>query len=391
MKKLLVLFFLISFKISFCQEGKIYLKNSAVVSGVEKVFVYAPPKGFLIPDNAFVRIVYQLNMPQPVPLIKKEGTYEFSLALPDSLNFVMFTISDGKKNMVDDNNKKGFVVYLKEETKEELEISKLNKLQLSFYENSALGLKIKADEIITGIEELYTQNPSLKKKQDVYFFYLQLNYKKDNAIAKPEIIKYAQQLENKNAEKDLLTALKLYSMIGMSEKATAISNSTFKKYPNGEIARSIFLSNIYANQNPTEQFYLENLMAYRIRFKDTTAEIKDGFYKRLIQYFIGKKDLAGVTKYENLIADKINLAAIYNNAAWNLSGENITSPVIDPEFAEKISKKSINILKNRMTNPVGGEDPLNFQLNYIYYVDTYALLLFKQKKYDSAYKYQNEI
>lgn len=44
-----------------------------------------------------------------------------------------------------------------------------------------------------------------------------------------------------------------------------------------------------------------------------------------------------------------------------------------------------------MTNPIGSEKPLDFQLNYIYYADTYALILFKQKKYDAAYKYQNEI
>lgn len=177
MKKLLIIFFLISFKASFSQEGKIYLKNPGITSGAEDVFVYEPPKGLLVPDNAVVRIVYQLNIPTPVPLIKKETNYEFTLALPDSLNFVMFTISDVKKNMIDYNNNKGFVVYLKNKTKEQLEIAKLNKLQLSFYENYALGLKITEGEIIPEIEELYAQNPSLKKKQDSYFFYLQLKYK----------------------------------------------------------------------------------------------------------------------------------------------------------------------------------------------------------------------
>ncbi len=391
MKKLLIIFFLISFKASFSQERKIYLKNPAVTPGVENVFVYEPPKGLLIPDNAVVRIVYQLNIPKPVPLIKKETNYEFSLALPDSLNFVMFTISDVKKNIVDDNNNKGFVVYLKNKTKEQLEIAKLNKLQLSFYENYALGLKITEDEIIPEIEGLYAQNPALKKKQDGYVFYLQLKYKKDNAAAKPEVIKYAQQLENKNAEKDLSAAANLYAMMGMKEKAAAIKNSALKKYPNGDFARNSFWEKIYASQNPSEKFYLDNLKAYQIKFNDTTSDTKNRFYSFLVQYFVSKEDLAGINKYENLLTDKINLAGAYNNAAWALSGENLTSPGTDLEFAEQISKKSVDIVKNRMKNPIGSEQSLDFQLNYIYYVDTYALLLFKQKKYDSAYKHQNEI
>ena len=391
MKKLLVIFFLISFKASFSQEGKIYLKNSALTPGVENVFVYEPPKGLLIPDNAVVRIAYQLNIPKPVPLVKKETTYEFSLTLPDSLNFVMFTISDVKKNMIDDNNNKGFVIYLKNKTKEQLEIAKLNKLQLSYYENYALGLKFTEDDIIPEIEELYTQNPSLKKKQDAYVFYLQLKYKKNNAAAKPGVIKYAQQLENKNNEKDLMTAANLYAMIGMKEKAAAIKKISLTKYPNGDFARNSFWEKIYGNQNPSEQFYLDNLKAYQIKFNDTTSDTKNRFYILLVQYFVSKEDLAGINKYENLLTDKINLAGVYNNAAWALSGGNLTSPGTDLEFAGQISKKSVDIVKTRMSNPIGSEDPLDFQLNYIYYVDTYALLLFKQKKYDSAYKYQNEI
>ena len=391
MKKLLAILFLISFKDSFSQEGKIYLKNSALTTGVENVFVYEPPKGLLIPDNAVVRIAYQLNIPTPLPLIKKETNYEFSLALPDSLNFVMFTISDVNKRMIDDNNNKGFVIYLKNKTKEQLEIAKLNKLQLSYYENYALGLKFTEDDIIPEIEELYTQNPSLKKKQDSYFFYLQLKYKKDTAVAKPAVIKYAQQLENKNDEKNLLTAANLYAMISMKEKAAAIKNIALKKYPNGEFARNIFWEKIYSNQNPSEQFYLDNLKAYQIKFDDTTSGTKNRFYIFLVQYFVGKKDLAGINKYENLLTDKINLAGVYNNAAWGLSGGDLASLGTDLEFAEQISKKSVDIVKTRMTNPIGSEKPLDFQLNYIYYADTYALILFKQKKYDAAYKYQNEI
>lgn len=391
MNKLLILFFLISFKTSFSQEGKIYLKNSGIAPGVENVYVYEPPKGLFIPDNAVVRVVYDFANPKPIPLIKKEAKYEFSLKLPDSLNFVMFTISDAKKNTIDNNYDKGFVVYLKNKTKGQLELAKLNKLRLSNYANYALGLKITPDGIISEIEKLYKQNSSLKKDQNSYVYYLQLKYKKDNDVVKPEIIKYAEILKKKNDEKSLSIAIELYSMLNMKDKAEEIESIALKKYPNGELAKNNFINEIFRNKNTNEQYILDRLTAYEKKFNDTSDVIKNRFYGILIYYFLNRKDLTNINKYEGLLTVKINLAGMYNNFAWGLSGEDLTSPGTDLEFAEQISKKSVDIVKNRINNPIGNENPFDFQLSYIGYVDTYALIMFKQKKYDSAYKYQNEI
>ncbi len=90
MNKLLVLFFLLSFKISFSQEGKFYLKSSEARPGFENLYGYEPPHGLSVPENAVVRIVYDFVNPKQVSLIKKANKYEFSVKLPDSVNFVLF-------------------------------------------------------------------------------------------------------------------------------------------------------------------------------------------------------------------------------------------------------------------------------------------------------------
>ena len=391
MNKLLIVFFLISFKASFSQEGKIYLKNSEIELGIENVYVYEPPKGLFIPDNAVVMVLYDFANPKPIPLIRKEAKYEFFLKLPDSLNFVMFAITDAKKNTVDNNNDKGFVVYLKNKTKDLLEASKLNKLRLSNYANYALGLKVTPDEIISEIEKLYKQNPTLKKDQNSYVNYLQLKYKKDNNAVKSEIINYAKLLEKKNDEKNLSIAIDLYNMLNMKEKVEEIKRIALKKYPTGELAKNVFFNDMFSYKNTNEKYILDRLKDYETKFIDTTNEIKNRFYSVLVNYFLNKNDLPALNKYESLVTDKINLSGMYNNYAWGLSGENLTSPGKNLEFAAQISKKSVDIVKNRINNPLGNETPLDFQLSYIYYADTYALILFKQKKYDSAYKYQDEI
>ncbi len=391
MKKLIIIFCLISFKTSFSQEGKIYLKNSEIASGIENVYVYEPAKGLFIPEDAVARVVHDFANPKRIPLVKKENKYEFSLKLPGSSTFVMFAIGDAKKNTIDNNNGKGFVVYLNNKTKAEVEAAKLNRLKFSEYANYALGLSISQDEIIAEIEELYKQNPALKKDQDSYVYYLRLKYRKDNVTAKPEIIKYARLLENKNDEKSLSIAIDLYAMLKMQEKVEQITGVVLKRYPKGELAKRSFFSEIYSNKGTTEKYILDRLNAYSKKFNDTTSETKNRFYELLVNYFLNTKDLPNINKYEALVTDKVNLAGLYNNVAWGLSGENLTSPGTDLEFAEQISKKSIDILKDRMNNPIGNQNPLDFQLSYIGYADTYALILYKQKRFEEAYKYQNEI
>jgi thiol-disulfide isomerase/thioredoxin len=391
MKKLLIIFFLFSFKTSFSQEGKIYIKNVEITPGIKNIYVYEPPKGLFVPDNAVVRIMYDFANPSPIPLIKKENKFEFSVTLPDSVGFVMFSITDANKNIVDNNNDKGFVIYLKNKTKAEFESAKLTKLKLSDFANYALSLKINSNEIISDIDELYKQNPALKKVQDTYFYYLTLKYKKDNNAAKPEIIKYAKLLEKKNDETSLSLAIELYAMLKMKDKAAQIKTIALKKFPKGQLAKSDFFNEFYSNRNISEKYVLDKLKDYEEKFNDNSSQTKERFYGYLINFFLDKKDLPSINKYEALMPDKMNVVGIYNDAAWGLSGEGLTSPGKDLEFAEQISKKSIDILKDRMNNPIGSEDPLDFQLSYIGYADTYALILFKQKNYEAAYKYQDEI
>jgi thiol-disulfide isomerase/thioredoxin len=220
---------------------------------------------------------------------------------------------------------------------------------------------------------------------------LQLKYNKDNNAAKTEIIKYAKLLEKKNDEKSLSNAIELYGMLKMKDKVEQIKSIALKKYPKGELARNSFINELYTHTNPNEQYFLDRLKIYQQKFNDNSDQAKDRFYSFLIQYFLSKKDLPNINKYEGLLTDKINLSGMYNNIAWGLSGENLTTPETDLKFAEQISKKSVEIVRDRMENPIGNENPLDFQLSYIGYADTYALIMFKQKKYDSAYKYQDEI
>jgi thiol-disulfide isomerase/thioredoxin len=391
MKKILFLLLLLSFKSAFSQQGKIYPKNDTKQKVSKMLYAYEPPKGLMIPENAVVRYFYDYSKQAPVPLVKKEKGYEFSIPQPDSASFIMCVVADSKNKTIDNNNDKGFVIYLKNKSKLELQQAEFDKIKMGYYAARLFGLKITEDDIIAQIENLYRQDKGLKKRQDIYVYYLEVKYRQDKEAFGPEVLSYAQLMEKQEDENDLGTAAELYSVLKMKNKQEEVTNSAIKKFPRGNQARQLFMNEVLTIKDINEQLVLERLSAYQKKFEDTSAIIKDQFYSFLMYHFLNKKNIAGIEKYENLMTDKMALAGLYNNSAWDLTGGDLTSPGTDLAFAEQVSKKSLDILKDRMNHPAAGDNATDVLLSYIGYADTYALIMYKQKRYDMAYQVQDEI
>src|SRR6187431_1817486 len=99
MKKSVVLLFLVFCNAAFPQIGKVYLKNSKLKIGKENTYVYEPPKGVTIPNEAKVKILYHNKFDYAnvaASLIKKANVYEFILQVPDSIRTLIVGIFDGK-------------------------------------------------------------------------------------------------------------------------------------------------------------------------------------------------------------------------------------------------------------------------------------------------------
>jgi hypothetical protein len=69
----------------------------------------------------------------------------------------------------------------------------------------------------------------------------------------------------------------------------------------------------------------------------------------------------------------------------------LTSPGKDLDFAEQISRKSLDIVEYLMKHPEADDVGLDLEEIHRMCADTYALILYKQKKYDLAFQYQHEI
>ena len=390
MKKAIFVLLLIASSFTYSQSGKIYPKNPEIKSGEENIYIYEPSKGILIDENSLATIVYEQFNKKYVPLIRKENKYEFSIKVPDSISVLIIAIHDKKNNVVDSNSDKGFVVFLKNKTKEDVENANLSYLSQSNLANYFLQLKIPPTETITQFEKLYQQNPKLK--EDASFdTYLHLKFENDKENSKPDLITRANFLALQNNEKSLIVASEYYALLKMFNENDKLIKLILEKYPKGELAKRNFFNAFYGERDKTEQYILDGLKNYTENFNDYSEKIKNQFYTLLIGNYLKNKDTLNLNKYENLITDKLYITNAYNNYAWELSGQDLTSAGTDLNFAEKISKKTVDIVKNRMLNPRKNEQSSQFIGMYNMFSDTYALILYKQKKYDLAFQYEHEI
>lgn len=390
MKKPILLLFLLAFSFSFSQNGKIKLKDSNFKSGEENVYVYEVPSGIVIPANSLVSAVYSEKensfKHKYYPLVKKGTEYEFTTKVPDSTHVLFLVIVDSKNKTIDNNAEKGYVVHPDHKT----EKAKLDQLKLSNYSNYILNLKITPEETIAEYEALFEQNPKLMET-DNYLNYLNLKFRNSKEETTPKLIQYAQKAENKNIEKDLIASYYIYSNLKNKIKAAELKQRILVNYPTGEFAKNDFLNSFFSIENPTESYVLESLNNYVTKFNDNSQDRKEIFYSKLLSIYLKNKDLQNLEKYENLITNKLIVASRYNNVAWELSGQDLTTPATDIDFAEKISRKTLDIIKEKMKNPSDDDDVFQLQGNYNMFADTYALILYKQKKYDLAFQLQDEI
>lgn len=392
----LPLFLLLFSNVTIAQNtGSILSKETQPKTGVENHYIYQPPKGLLLGEKLQVIILFKKGgfySRKTTPLVTDNGRYSFSFKAPDSTEVLIMGIADEKRTVIDNNNGAGYVSYLYNVKGNKFKTAGLTSANLlSGFARYYLQLSLSNSDIIKKFEDEYKQNASLKK-EDSYLNYLMLLYAQKKDSVKPQLLAYAKQMElSKNDEKKWIQVKDIYRTLKMPEAGNKIGNKILSRYPNGELAKRNFWDQYYAQEDRDENSVLASLKTYFNKFKDSSENIKTQFYSDIVSYAIKKQDLTLADKYEALVPNKIILAGLYNNHAWNLCGDNINEPGSNLDFAKTLSHRSIKFIESTINSPSPDSDVEELFLSWDMFADTYALILYKQKQFDSAFYYQDKI
>jgi thiol-disulfide isomerase/thioredoxin/acetone carboxylase gamma subunit len=390
MKTLPIVVLLFTASFVFAQNGKIEMKNPDSGPECKATFIYEPPPGLNLPEGIQVNSYCSDFKIKLFPLEKKGAGYEFTMKLPPKSTVLFFAVSDSKQHILDNNSGEGYVVYLKDPSEEGFELTLYEKIQHSMRAGSFLDLDYTEQDILEQYETLLDIYPNLKN-ESVYASYLIDKFFINKVETRPKLIDFAEKMTGKDDEKSLSAAYTIYFILEMDAERKQVGRVAMEKYPRGNVAKNYFVKEYYSVRERNETYMLTKIDEFIELFSDPSDPELERIYEELILLYLEKMDTLSIAKYKDLITNKINLAFIYYDYAREASGKDLTSPGKDLDFAEQISLKSLDLVEYLMEHPEEEKEGYDLQKVHHYCADTYALILYKQKKYDLAFQYQQKI
>jgi len=388
MKNLIIIILLATANILLAQTGKIYPKNDTIIAGKTNTFIYEPPSDVIIPVESYVTVINHRQR-TIVPLVKENNKYQFSLEITSAMNVIVMAVFDKDKKLIDNNQKRGYVINTVYETDKDKALAKIDYLDNLNALMYFLQLEPQYEERIKKYEEAYSLNPDLKTGES-YIGYLYAKYKFSSYSTEPEILKHIDYLRMQDDEQSLIYAMQLNEVMGRVDESKKIQQLIILKHPKGTTAKNRYISTFYASKDKTEDSILTSLQEYTTKFKDSISLEADVFHLALLKLKLEKRDTLILSSYEGRIKESLYIAIAYNDYAWELSGGDLSSAGEDLSFAKYLSKKSLDITKYVIEHPEehGGYDVKD---NYNNHADTYALILYKLKEYNLAFKYHDDV
>lgn len=293
---------------------------------------------------------------------------------------------------IDNNNDKGYV-YLVYKDKKPVQGAYEAK---GYILASGLGsnfAKIKTDseDGLALFKKEYDAYPQAEKPYQFNYYYI-LAKKKDpatNAMLNEKI----KSLEKSTVEKDLILAANILNWRSQKTSADSLGEIIKAKYPKGESVKEDAEFVMMRERDVHKKDSLYN--AYITKFPEMATDKGgriDYIRGQLTSGFLRAGDTAAFNKYATLTQNKMSVASSYNNIAyeWAQKGENLN-------LAEKLSKQTLDIINEKIKNPMVSsfmsvnDAKKQNQLVYDMYADTYAFILYQEKKYDEALKYQKQV
>lgn len=389
-KLMLLLPALLAMQTAFAQSSHLTLSDNFPAAS-EKIKIKYDTAGTAVAGKKDIaaQVFYIDGKDNPVAdvTLKAEGTSltgDFTIPVTAKAFFVKVFSGDD----VDSNGDKGYVFYVYKDQKPVPSAYEAK----GFILMSGLGAnfaKIKTDpeqgiELFKQEEETYPQDDKLYRSN----YYSLLSRKTDPATVAMFDDKI-RSLAKSDKESDLLMATNMLNWRKNKKDADSLENVIKTRFPKGESVQNEEQMATYreADLDKKDSLYKAFISKYPAKATDKSS-ILDYIRVQLASGYLQKGNTAAYNAYLPQIKNKTTLASDFNNAAYELAkkGEKL-------DIAENMSKQSLDFVSANIKNPIGGmyQSPKtsakNSERAYDMYADTYAFILYKQKKYAEAYKY----
>ncbi|WP_114940533.1 TlpA disulfide reductase family protein [Mucilaginibacter endophyticus] len=390
-KSILLVPALLAMQCAFAQNSRLTLSNNYPSASEKLQMTYTPAGSPLAEKKDISARVYFLDgkdYPVSEVVLKPSNdtlTGEFEIPAMAKAFFVkVYSGAD-----IDNNGDKGYMYAIYRDKKPVQGANELEAYALISNLASNFG-KIKADndrafELFKNEYETY---PNDEKKYEASYYWLMSKKASPNTKALMEA--KVKSLKKSDKEKDLSLASYILNDLDKKAAADSLKKVIKAKFPTGEMVKN---DAIYAMAMEKELGKRDSLYKdFASKYPDEKDANVDYVRTQLAIGYLKAGDNKAFENYVAQVKSKTNLAGSYNNIAydWAVKGEKL-------ELAEKLSKQSLDIISDKLkkaeASPFYSKSDVEKQSRGMYntYEDSYAYILYRQKKYNEALKYQKEV
>lgn len=346
------------------------------------------------PLNAIVyRMAEGVPVANDIDLEKDGNIYTGSVKTDTSDNFVFFSFSaDGN---YDNNSENGYWIRLYDGD----HLKKGADWSLStFYReyDRYAGMDPDNKKALQYMEEEFKQNPSYKNENPTYVrLYISVNPDKAPEIIQKEIESTIKSGLKK--EDDYIVLQDFYSLAKLPEQSKLIETLEEEKFPNGKWQIKEAINNFLKEKDLDKK---------EAMFDDIVSKIKnDSAWKYLESSLSNLSSSIPNAYYQNQDWDGMQaaikklgikgmeLASLYNNAAWEIQKTNKNL-----DKADKMAATAVEIAKKEWKNPTGKKPDYLSESQweksranaYAMYADTYGMVNYKEGNYKKGLPYSED-
>ena len=253
-----------------------------------------------------------------------------------------------------------------------------------------LGMEVNETAAVASFNEAFKAFPQWIDNAEVFRTYYIMSKKANSTEDMNRVKTYLTDLSNKSNDASeilMVQAVRASKDMGDSTLTMTLRKKLDKQYPKSIMAQEDMMASFTKAEAIEEQIKIRDQFKSRFPVTKDNKRMMDQMTSTLVQHYAEKEDWTKAKSYIDQIVDPMTKASVCNNYAWTLSGESIEAEAPHLDVAADLSSTSLSLLTADNPPPTGmTRKEWGTQLEYFQamYGDTYALILYKQGKYDEA-------
>lgn len=189
----------------------------------------------------------------------------------------------------------------------------------------------------------------------------------------------------------LITAMRIAKETGDTVLYKSLRAKLDQTYPQSIASQEDHLTLFTKASSLADKITLREEFKSKYPLNEFNKHIYDRMTQSLIKECAAKDDHAKMKDYINELMDPSTKADVCNEYAWTLAGEGLENEALDLDLASELSAASLQLMNPTLKKPATmsqSEWERRLESMRANYGDTYAIILYKQGKYDDALEHQ---